>query len=70
MAGRGRAALGDGAGASEAFFPFRDGLDTCAAAEVAAVVEGAASVNYSKLVEAADELGLVSVFAGERQFQR
>jgi AICAR transformylase/IMP cyclohydrolase PurH len=37
---------------------------------VAAVVEGAASVNYSKLVEAADELGLVSVFAGERQFQR
>jgi phosphoribosylaminoimidazolecarboxamide formyltransferase/IMP cyclohydrolase len=58
-----------GAAASDAFFPFRDGLDACAAAGVAAVIQPGGSVSDEKVIEAADEHGLVMVFTGERQFQ-
>ena len=58
-----------GAAASDAFFPFRDGLDAIAASGVAAVVQPGGSVNDDKVIEAADEHGLVMVFTGERQFQ-
>lgn len=58
-----------GAAASDAFFPFRDGLDAVAAAGVSAVVQPGGSVNDDKVIEAADEHGLVMVFTGERQFQ-
>jgi phosphoribosylaminoimidazolecarboxamide formyltransferase/IMP cyclohydrolase len=55
--------------ASDAFFPFRDGLDACAAAGVAAVIQPGGSVSDQKVIEAADEHGLAMVFTGERQFQ-
>lgn len=58
-----------GAAASDAFFPFRDGLDAVAAAGVSAVVEPGGSVNDKDVIAAADEHGLVLVFTGERQFQ-
>lgn len=58
-----------GAAASDAFFPFRDGLDACAAAGVAAVIQPGGSVRDEEVVAAADEHGLVMVFTGERQFQ-
>ncbi len=58
-----------GAAASDAFFPFRDGLDACAAAGVAAVVQPGGSVRDEEVIAAADEHGLVMVFTGERQFQ-
>jgi phosphoribosylaminoimidazolecarboxamide formyltransferase/IMP cyclohydrolase len=58
-----------GAAASDAFFPFRDGLDACAAAGVVAVIQPGGSVNDGQVIEAADEHGLVMVFTGERQFQ-
>ncbi len=58
-----------GAAASDAFFPFRDGLDACAAAGVAAVIQPGGSVRDEEVVSAADEHGLVMVFTGERQFQ-
>lgn len=58
-----------GAAASDAFFPFRDGLDACAAAGVAAVVQPGGSVSDEKVIEAANEHGLAMVFTGERQFQ-
>ncbi len=58
-----------GAAASDAFFPFRDGLDAVAAAGVAAVIEPGGSVRDDEVVSAADEHGLVMVFTGERQFQ-
>jgi phosphoribosylaminoimidazolecarboxamide formyltransferase/IMP cyclohydrolase len=58
-----------GAAASDAFFPFRDGLDACAAAGVASVVQPGGSVSDDKVIAAADEHGLVMVFTGERQFQ-
>jgi phosphoribosylaminoimidazolecarboxamide formyltransferase / IMP cyclohydrolase len=58
-----------GAAASDAFFPFRDGLDACAAAGVAAVIQPGGSVNDAQVIDAADEHELVMVLTGERQFQ-
>jgi phosphoribosylaminoimidazolecarboxamide formyltransferase/IMP cyclohydrolase len=58
-----------GAAASDAFFPFRDGLDAVAAAGVAAVIEPGGSVRDEEVIAAADEHGLVLVFTGERQFR-
>jgi phosphoribosylaminoimidazolecarboxamide formyltransferase/IMP cyclohydrolase len=58
-----------GAAASDAFFPFRDGLDAVAAAGVAAVVQPGGSVRDDEVIAAADEHGLAMVFTGERQFQ-
>jgi phosphoribosylaminoimidazolecarboxamide formyltransferase / IMP cyclohydrolase len=58
-----------GAAASDAFFPFRDGLDAVAAAGVAAVIQPGGSVRDEEVIAAANEHGLVMVFTGERQFQ-
>jgi len=58
-----------GAAASDAFFPFRDGLDAVATAGVAAVIQPGGSVRDEEVIAAADEHGLVMVFTGERQFQ-
>ncbi len=58
-----------GAAASDAFFPFRDGLDAVAGAGVAAVIQPGGSVRDPEVIAAADEHGLVMVFTGERQFQ-
>jgi phosphoribosylaminoimidazolecarboxamide formyltransferase/IMP cyclohydrolase len=58
-----------GAAASDAFFPFRDGLDAVAAAGVAAVIQPGGSMGDEKVIAAADEHGLAMVFTGERQFQ-
>jgi phosphoribosylaminoimidazolecarboxamide formyltransferase/IMP cyclohydrolase len=63
----GRAA--GGAAASDAFFPFRDGLDAAAAAGVVAVIQPGGSIGDQKVIDAADEHGLVMVFTGERQFR-
>jgi phosphoribosylaminoimidazolecarboxamide formyltransferase/IMP cyclohydrolase len=58
-----------GAAASDAFFPFRDGLDAVAAAGVSSVIQPGGSVRDEEVIAAADEHGLVMVFTGERQFQ-
>jgi phosphoribosylaminoimidazolecarboxamide formyltransferase/IMP cyclohydrolase len=58
-----------GAAASDAFFPFRDGLDAVAAAGVAAVVQPGGSIRDEEVIAAADEHGVAMVFTGERQFQ-
>jgi phosphoribosylaminoimidazolecarboxamide formyltransferase/IMP cyclohydrolase len=58
-----------GAAASDAFFPFRDGLDAVAAAGVASVIQPGGSVRDEEVIAAADEHGLVMVLTGERQFQ-
>ena len=55
--------------ASDAFFPFRDGLDAAAAAGVAAVVQPGGSLRDDEVIAAADEHGIAMVFTGERQFQ-
>jgi phosphoribosylaminoimidazolecarboxamide formyltransferase/IMP cyclohydrolase len=58
-----------GAAASDAFFPFRDGLDACASAGVAAVIEPGGSVRDDEVIAAADEHGIALVFTGERHFK-
>jgi phosphoribosylaminoimidazolecarboxamide formyltransferase/IMP cyclohydrolase len=58
-----------GACASDAFFPFRDGLDMVASAGVAAVIEPGGSMRDADVIAAADEHGLALVFTGERQFR-
>ena len=58
-----------GVAASDAFFPFRDGLDVLARAGVTAVVEPGGSVNDQELIDAADELGLALVFSNRRHFR-
>jgi len=55
--------------ASDAFFPFRDGLDTLAAAGVVAIVEPGGSRNDQELIDAANEHGITLVFTGERHFR-
>jgi phosphoribosylaminoimidazolecarboxamide formyltransferase / IMP cyclohydrolase len=63
----GRAA--GGACASDAFFPFRDGLDAAAAAGVTAVIQPGGSVRDDEVIAAANEHGITMVFTGERHFK-
>ncbi len=68
-AGRaGQRAVG-GVCASDAFFPFRDGLDAAAAAGVRAVIQPGGSMRDAEVIAAADEHGIAMVFAGERHFR-
>ncbi len=58
-----------GVGASDAYFPFRDGLDVVAAAGVSCIVQPGGSVRDAEVIAAADEHGIAMVFTGERQFR-
>src|SRR5262245_30611695 len=55
--------------ASDAFIPFRDGLDAIAAAGATAVVQTGGSVKDKEVIAAADEHGLAMVFTGRRHFK-
>ena len=68
-AGRAAGRATGGVCASDAFFPFRDGLDTAAGAGVRAVVQPGGSVRDDEVIAAADEHGIVMVFTGERHFR-
>jgi phosphoribosylaminoimidazolecarboxamide formyltransferase/IMP cyclohydrolase len=57
-----------GACASDAFYPFPDGIEAAAAAGVAVIVQPGGSVGDAKGIERADELGVAMVFTGERHF--
>ncbi len=63
--GRGRG----GALASDAFFPFPDGIDVAAEAGVAVVVQPGGSIRDDEVIARANELGLSMVLTGERQFR-
>ncbi|MGH9272723.1 MAG: bifunctional phosphoribosylaminoimidazolecarboxamide formyltransferase/IMP cyclohydrolase [Ilumatobacteraceae bacterium] len=63
----GRAA--GGVCASDAFFPFRDGLDEAAGAGVTAVIQPGGSVRDAEVLAAADEHGMAMVFTGQRHFR-
>ncbi len=58
-----------GACASDAFFPFRDGLDAAAAAGIATVIQPGGSVRDDEVIAAADEHGIAMVFTGQRHFR-
>jgi phosphoribosylaminoimidazolecarboxamide formyltransferase/IMP cyclohydrolase len=55
--------------ASDAFFPFRDGLDAIAAAGATAIVQPGGSVRDAEVIAAADEHGIAMVFTGRRHFR-
>src|SRR5476649_240125 len=62
-------ALAGSVAASDAFFPFRDGLDAVADAGATAVVQPGGSVKDPEVIAAADERGLAMVFTGRRHFR-
>jgi phosphoribosylaminoimidazolecarboxamide formyltransferase/IMP cyclohydrolase len=55
--------------ASDAFFPFRDGLDNAAAAGITAVIQPGGSMRDEEVIAAADEHGIAMVFTGVRHFR-
>jgi phosphoribosylaminoimidazolecarboxamide formyltransferase / IMP cyclohydrolase len=55
--------------ASDAFFPFRDGVDAAAEAGVRAIIQPGGSVRDAEVVAAADEHGVAMVFTGRRLFR-
>jgi phosphoribosylaminoimidazolecarboxamide formyltransferase/IMP cyclohydrolase len=55
--------------ASDAFFPFRDGVDAAAAAGVTAIIQPGGSVRDDEVIKAADEHGIAMVFTGRRVFR-
>ncbi|MEO7726569.1 MAG: bifunctional phosphoribosylaminoimidazolecarboxamide formyltransferase/IMP cyclohydrolase [Burkholderiales bacterium] len=55
--------------ASDAFFPFRDGLDVVAAAGAIAVIQPGGSLRDEEVVAAADARGIAMVFTGHRHFR-
>lgn len=58
-----------GVAASDAFFPFRDGLDAAVEAGITAIVQPGGSVRDEEVIAAADEHGIAMVFTGERHFR-
>jgi phosphoribosylaminoimidazolecarboxamide formyltransferase/IMP cyclohydrolase len=65
----GQISLRGSVAASDAFFPFRDGLDAIAAAGATAIVQPGGSVRDADVIAAADEHGLAMVFTGRRHFR-
>jgi len=55
--------------ASDAFFPFRDGIDNAAAAGITAVIQPGGSIRDEEVIEAADQAGIAMVFTGMRHFK-
>lgn len=63
------APLKDTVVASDAFFPFRDGIDTVAQAGATAVIQPGGSVRDEEVIQAANEHGMTMVFTGMRHFR-
>ncbi len=55
--------------ASDAFFPFRDGLDAAAEVGVSAVIQPGGSMRDDEVIQAANEHGIAMVFTGMRHFR-
>ncbi len=65
----GKNSLSGSVAASDAFFPFRDGLDALAKAGATAVVQPGGSLRDGEVIAAADEQGIAMVFTGKRHFR-
>ena len=63
------ALLAGSAVASDAFFPFRDGIDNAAKAGITAVIQPGGSMRDNEVIAAADEAGIAMVFTGMRHFR-
>ena len=68
-AGNANLPLAGSVAASDAFFPFRDGLDVVAAAGAVAVIQPGGSLRDEEVIAAADERGIAMVFTGHRHFR-
>ena len=55
--------------ASDAFFPFADGIENAAAAGVSAVIQPGGSMRDEEVIAAADKAGMAMVFTGMRHFR-
>jgi phosphoribosylaminoimidazolecarboxamide formyltransferase/IMP cyclohydrolase len=55
--------------ASDAFFPFRDGIVVAAKAGVKAIIQPGGSIRDEEVIQAADENGIAMVFSGQRYFK-
>jgi len=55
--------------ASDAFFPFRDGIDAAAEAGIKAIIQPGGSIRDEEIIAAADEHGIAMVFTGMRHFR-
>ena len=55
--------------ASDAFFPFRDGIDSAAEAGISAVIQPGGSMRDEEVIEAANKAGIAMVFTGMRHFR-
>jgi phosphoribosylaminoimidazolecarboxamide formyltransferase/IMP cyclohydrolase len=55
--------------ASDAFFPFRDGIDNAAAVGVSCIIQPGGSMRDAETIAAADEHGIAMVFTGIRHFR-
>jgi phosphoribosylaminoimidazolecarboxamide formyltransferase/IMP cyclohydrolase len=55
--------------ASDAFFPFRDGLDAAAQAGITTVIQPGGSIRDQEVVKAADEHGMAMILTGMRHFR-
>ena len=55
--------------ASDAFFPFRDGVDTLAEQGITAIIQPGGSIHDDEAIQAADEAGITMVFTGHRHFR-
>ena len=54
--------------ASDAFFPFRDGIDAAAETGISAIIQPGGSIRDDEVIQAANEHGLAMVFTGMRHF--
>jgi len=61
--------IGESVLASDAFFPFRDGIDDAAKHGIVAVIQPGGSVRDQEVIDAADEHGIAMVFTGVRHFK-
>ena len=64
-----RVGAGRSAAASDAFFPFRDGLDVAAEFGIKSVIQPGGSKRDADVIAAADEHGIAMVFTGMRHFR-
>ena len=67
--GKAQSSLAGAVAASDAFFPFADGLEALADAGITAVIQPGGSVRDQEVIAAADERGLAMVFTGARHFR-
>ena len=69
IAGAGMSSISGSVVASDAFFPFRDGLDVVADNGAVAVIQPGGSVRDDEVIAAADERGIAMAFTGVRHFR-